>query len=263
VKKESSQLSFINRMDLDTIEQDWVPPEVFPDLRNSQYIAIDLETNDPNLMTLGPGWARSDGFIVGVAIAAGDFVGYYPIAHEGGGNIPQKKVMKWLQDQLATPHIPKIMHNATYDAGWLRWAGVKIQGTIIDTMVAAPLLDENRFSYSLNNLARDYLNERKDERTLRAAAADHGFDPKAEMWRLNSRFVGAYAEKDAELTLKLWNIMRVDLEKQSLMDVFNLETSLLPVLLDMREKGVKVDLDQAEIAKKKLHGLKKDLRSDI
>ena len=42
------------------------------------------------------------------------------------------------------------------------------------------------------------------------------------MWRLNSRFVGAYAEKDAELTLKLWNMMRVDLEKQSLMDVFNL-----------------------------------------
>ena len=60
-----------------------------------------------------------------------------------------------LKDQLATPHIPKIMHNATYDAGWLRWAGVEVQGTIIDTMIAAPLLDENRFSYSLNNLAKD------------------------------------------------------------------------------------------------------------
>jgi DNA polymerase I-like protein with 3'-5' exonuclease and polymerase domains len=263
MKKESSQITFLNRLDLDTIEKDWVPPEVFPDLRNSQYIAIDLETSDPNLMSLGPGWARGDGFIVGIAVAAGDFVGYYPIAHEGGGNIPQNKVMKWLQDQLATPNIPKIMHNATYDAGWLRWAGVKIQGTIIDTMVAAPLLDENRFSYSLNNLARDYLNERKDEKTLRAAAADHGFDPKGEMWRLNSRFVGAYAEKDAELTLKLWNMMRVELEKQSLMDVFKLETSLIPVLLDMREKGVKVNIDGAEAAKKKLIGLKKDLVSDI
>ena len=196
-----------------------------------------------------------------MAIAAGDFVGYYPIAHEGGGNIPQAKVMKWLQAQLATPHIPKVMHNATYDAGWLRWAGVKIQGTIIDTMVAAPLLDENRFSYSLNNLAKDYLDERKDERTLRAAAADHGFDPKAEMWRLNSRFVGAYAEKDAELTLKLWNMMRVDLEKQSLMDVFDLETSLIPLLLDMRMKGVKVNMDGAE-AKKKLIGLKQELARD-
>lgn len=262
-KKEKSQLSFLNRMDLDTIEQDWLPPEVFPDLTRSKYIAIDLETNDPNLMTLGPGWARGDGFIVGIAIAAGDFVGYYPIAHEGGGNIPLKKVMTWLKDQLATPDIPKIMHNATYDAGWLRWAGVKIQGTIIDTMVAAPLIDENRFSYSLNNLARDYLNERKDEKTLRAAALDHGFDPKAEMWRLNSRFVGAYAEKDAELTLKLWNKLKVELEQQSLMTVFELETDLIPLMLDMREAGVKVNIDGAEQAKTALIAAKKDLVSEI
>lgn len=262
-KKEKSQLSFLHRMDLDTIEQDWLPPEVFPDLTRSKYIAIDLETNDPNLMTLGPGWARGDGFIVGIAIAAGDFVGYYPIAHEGGGNIPLKKVMTWLKDQLATPDIPKIMHNATYDAGWLRWAGVKIQGTIIDTMVAAPLIDENRFSYSLNNLARDYLNERKDEKTLRAAALDHGFDPKAEMWRLNSRFVGAYAEKDAELTLKLWNKLKVELEQQSLMTVFELETDLIPLMLDMREAGVKVNIDGAEQAKTALIAAKKDLVSEI
>ena len=261
--RESSQITFLNRLDLDTIEKDWVPPEVFPDLRNCNSIAIDLETNDPNLTTLGPGWCRGDGFIVGVAVAAGDFVGYYPIAHEGGGNIPQNKVMKWLSVQLATPDIPKIMHNATYDAGWLRWAGVKIQGTIIDTMVAAPLLNENRFSYSLNNLAKDYLDERKDERTLRAAASDYGFDPKSEMWRLNSRFVGAYAEKDAELTLKLWNHFKVELKQQSLMDVFDLETSLIPVMLDMREKGVKVDIDNAEITKKKLIELKRGVTRDI
>ena len=261
--KESSQITFLNRLDLDTIEKDWVPPEVFPDLRDCKFMAIDLETNDPNLTTLGPGWARGDGFIVGVAIAAGDFVGYYPIAHEGGGNIPQNKVMKWLAEQLATPDIPKVMHNATYDAGWLRWAGVKIQGSIIDTMVAAPLLNENRFSYSLNNLARDYLNERKDERTLRAAAEDYGFDPKGEMWRLNSRFVGAYAEKDAELTLKLWNHFKVELKQQSLMDVFNIETSLIPVMLDMREKGVKVDVDNAEQVKKTLSWRKQDLIKEI
>ena len=125
--KENSQTSFLNRLDLNTIETDWFPPDHFPDLRNSEYIAIDLETSDPNIMTLGPGWARNDGFIVGIAIAAGDFVGYYPIAHEGGGNISQKRVMTWLKDQLATPHIPKIMHNATYDAGWLRWAGVRFK----------------------------------------------------------------------------------------------------------------------------------------
>ena len=263
MKKEGSQISFLERLDLDTIEEDWLPPTEFPDLTRSEYIAIDLETNDPNLMQLGPGWARDDGFIVGIAIAAGDFVGYYPIRHEAGGNIPQRKVMTWLKDQLNTPHIPKIMHNATYDAGWLRWAGVKIEGRIIDTMIAAPLINENRFSYSLNNLSKDYLNEKKDEKTLRAAAADYGLDPKGEMWRLHPRFVGAYAEKDAELTLRLWNHFRVELEQQSLMTVFDLETNLIPVLLDMREKGVRVDVDAAERTKKNLKDLKEAVTMEI
>ena len=263
MKKESSQISFLERLDLDTIEEDWLPPTEFPDLTRSEYIAIDLETNDPNLTELGPGWARDDGFIVGIAIAAGDFVGYYPIRHEAGGNIPQRKVMMWLKDQLNTPHIPKIMHNATYDAGWLRWAGVKIEGRIIDTMIAAPLINENRFSYSLNSLSKDYLNEKKDEKTLRAAATDFGLDPKGEMWKLHPRFVGAYAEKDAELTLRLWNQFRIELEQQSLMTVFDLETDLIPVLLDMREKGVKVDVDKAEQTKKDLKALKQAVLRDI
>ena len=263
MKKESSQISFLERLDLETIEEDWLPPTEFPDLTRSEYIAIDLETNDPNLTELGPGWARDDGFIVGIAIAAGDFVGYYPIRHEAGGNIPQRKVMMWLKDQLNTPHIPKIMHNATYDAGWLRWAGVKIEGRIIDTMIAAPLINENRFSYSLNSLSKDYLNEKKDEKTLRAAATDFGLDPKGEMWKLHPRFVGAYAEKDAELTLRLWNQFRIELEQQSLMTVFDLETDLIPVLLDMREKGVKVDVDKAEQTKKDLKDLKQAVLRDI
>ena len=263
MKKESSQISFLERLDLDTIEEDRLPPTEFPDLTRSEYIAIDLETNDPNLTELGPGWARDDGFIVGIAIAAGDFVGYYPIRHEAGGNIPQRKVMMWLKDQLNTPHIPKIMHNATYDAGWLRWAGVKIEGRIIDTMIAAPLINENRFSYSLNSLSKDYLNEKKDEKTLRAAATDFGLDPKGEMWKLHPRFVGAYAEKDAELTLRLWNQFRIELEQQSLMTVFDLETDLIPVLLDMREKGVKVDVDKAEQTKKDLKDLKQAVLRDI
>ena len=84
--KDTSTKSFLERLDLDTPEVEWHPPSLFPDLRDCKYIAVDLETCDPNLMTLGPGWVRNDGFVVGVAIAAGDFSGYYPIAHEGGGN---------------------------------------------------------------------------------------------------------------------------------------------------------------------------------
>ena len=86
--------------------------------------------------------------------------------------------MSWLKDQLNTPNIPKIMHNSMYDMGWLYASGVDVKGKIIDTMVAAPLVDENRFSYSLNALSVDYLNEIKAETELREAAAAHGIDPK-------------------------------------------------------------------------------------
>ncbi len=263
MKKESSQISFLERLDLDTIEEDWLPPTEFPDLTRSEYIAIDLETNDPNLTELGPGWARDDGFIVGIAIAAGDFVGYYPIRHEAGGNIPQRKVMMWLKDQLNTPHIPKIMHNATYDAGWLRWAGVKIEGRIIDTMIAAPLINENRFSYSLNNLGRDYIDMRKDEKMLKAAAKDFGIDPKSDMWRLPPKFVGPYAEQDALMTLKLWERLSIEISRQELKDVFDLESRLIPIMLDMRERGVRVDLDKAEQAKKTLKARVSELKKFI
>jgi ribonuclease D len=104
---------------------------------------------------------------------------------------------------MATPHIDKLMHNATYDAGWLRAEGVEVQGRIIDTMIAAPLVDENRFSYSLNNLGRDYIDMRKDEKMLRAAAKDWGIDPKKDMWQLPPAYVGAYAEQDALTTKEL------------------------------------------------------------
>ena len=57
-------------------EEDWAPPSSLPDLTNCDRIAIDLETRDPNLLTLGPGWCRDDGYVIGYAVAAGDFVGY-------------------------------------------------------------------------------------------------------------------------------------------------------------------------------------------
>ena len=119
--RDNSTISFIERIEMDQMEIEWTPPSMFPDLRDCKYIAIDLETKDPNLTTLGPGWVRKDGFIVGIAIAGGDFMGYYPIKHKGGGNLAFDKVMSWLKEQMDTPNIAKVMHNAMYDMGWLHW----------------------------------------------------------------------------------------------------------------------------------------------
>ena len=245
------------------IEADWNIPTEYPDLTKYKQIAVDLETCDPNLMTLGPGWSRKDGFIVGIAVAAGDYYGYFPIRHENGHNLDPKMTIKWFKKQMATPHIDKIMHNATYDAGWLRAEGVEVQGRIIDTMIAAPLVDENRFSFSLNNLGRDYLGERKNETLLRAAAKEWGIDPKGEMWKLPPKYVGSYAEQDATLTLKLYERLSIEIVKQELSHIFDLETSLIPLMIDMREKGVRVDLDKADLVRKDLRSKVRDYKAEI
>jgi DNA polymerase I-like protein with 3'-5' exonuclease and polymerase domains len=245
-RKDARTIDFMARIELgESLDPDWNIPSEYPDLTQYKSIAIDLETRDPNIQTLGPGWARNDGYVVGIAVAAGDYQGYFPIRHENGHNLDPDITMRWLKKQMATPDIPKIMHNATYDAGWLHAEGVDVQGRIIDTMVAAPLVDENRFSYSLNNLGRDYIDMRKDEKMLRAAAKDWGIDPKADMWRLPPKFVGAYAEQDALMTLKLWEYLQIEINKQDLTHIFDLETSLIPMMLDMRKQGVRVDLDKA------------------
>ena len=230
---------------------EWTPPERLPDLSDAKEIAIDLETYDPNIKETGPGWAVGNGYIAGIAIAVEGWKGYFPIRHEGGGNFDERILKKQVQRIMDLP-CDKIFHNAAYDVGWLRWWGVEVKGKIIDTLIAAPLIDENRFRYSLNELGKDYLKETKSEALLYEAAKEWGVNAKAEMWKLPAMYVGPYAEQDADLTLRLWNYFKVELIKQELSSIFDLETRLFPCLLDMKTKGVRVDLEKAEKIKKDL-----------
>ena len=230
---------------------EWTPPERLPDLSDAKEIAIDLETHDPNIKETGPGWAVGNGYIAGVAIAVEGWKGYFPVRHEGGGNFDERILKKQVQRIMDLP-CDKIFHNAAYDVGWLRWWGVEVKGKIIDTLIAAPLIDENRFRYTLNELGKDYLKETKSEALLYEAAKEWGVNAKAEMWKLPAMYVGPYAEQDADLTLRLWNYFKVELIKQELSSIFDLETRLFPCLLDMKTKGVRVDLEKAEKIKKDL-----------
>lgn len=251
-KRDTKTLAFLERLEFGQVEKDWNIPAEYPNLSGSAEIALDLETCDPNLTTLGPGWTRNDGFIVGIAIATGDQQWYFPIRHKNGHNLDPKMTMRWLAKLLSREDLTVVMHNATYDAGWLRAEGVEVKGRIIDTMIAAPLIDENRFSYSLNNLGRDYIDMRKDERMLRAAAKDWGIDPKKDMWQLPAQYVGSYAEQDAAMTLALWRNLQTHITKEELGSIFALETGLIPLMLEMKARGVRVDLDKADIARKGL-----------
>ena len=243
-------------------EVTWTPPAELPDLSGEKLIAIDTETRDPNLISRGPGWARQDGNLIGIAVAAEGWKAYLPIAHEGGGNLAKKTVLKWMQDQL-NHGMSVVFHNAQYDLGWLMSEGIEVKGKVLDTMIAAPLLDENRFSYSLNALGVTYLGERKQEDDLRRAANQHGVDAKAEMWKLPAARVASYAEKDADLTLKLWKVLHPRLIEEDCEQILELETSLLPIIFEMRRKGIRVDLEKAEKTKKDLQARENKLLREV
>jgi DNA polymerase I-like protein with 3'-5' exonuclease and polymerase domains len=252
----------IKDMSWGNIDSDWTPPQTFPDLSQYETVSIDLETKDTNLLTLGPGWTRKDGYVIGVAVAAGESSWYFPVAHKSG-NMSKNIVYKWLQKLCNDEKITKVFHNALYDLGWLRAEGIEVKGKIIDTMIAAPLLDENRKWYNLNSLARDYLGEFKDEKLLKSAADEFGVDPKSGMWQLPPRYVGKYAEQDALITLKLWDNLRKKITQEECSSIFELEIDLLPVLFEMKTKGVRVDVEKANKTKKELTKLEKSLIDEI
>ena len=135
-------------------QTEWLPPEEFPDLSDHSEISIDLETKDPELTKMGSGAIIGKGEVVGIAVAVEGWCGYYPIAHGGGGNMDKSMVLKWFQDVLNTDAV-KIFHNAMYDVCWIRSMGLKINGTIIDTMIASALCDENQFRFDLNTCAKN------------------------------------------------------------------------------------------------------------
>ena len=232
-------------------QTEWLPPEEFKDLSNYDEIAIDLETKDPNLKTMGSGSVTGRAKIVGIALAVEGWSAYYPIAHEGGGNMDERKVLDYFRTILNYPST-KIFHNAMYDVCFIRAAGLKINGQIVDTMIAGSLVNENRFRYDLGSMGRDYLGKGKNEAVLQETAKEWGIDPKSEMYKLPAMYVGEYAEQDAKLTLDLWQEMKKQIEMEDVSSIFELETELFPCLVDMRFLGVRVDIEGAHKLKEKL-----------
>jgi len=240
----------------------WTPPEVLPDFSNASAIAIDCETCDPKLDTHGPGWPWKGGFIAGYAISlifknSSTTVKkdnyYLPIRHENGSNLDESLVTRYMRDLCETPTL-KLFHNSMYDIGWMSTEDIEVTGPIFDTQSGAALIDENRRSYSLDNLGLAWLNQGKDEKLLNEAANAYGLGKKvkANLWRLPPEYVGPYGEGDVDRTTDLWLYECVHLRQDNLDAVMQLEMDLIPMLVEMRKRGVRVDEEQATQVRKKL-----------
>lgn len=247
----------------------WEMPREFPNLQHAKCLAIDVETYDPELIERGPGWARGKGHLVGVSIAADGFKGYYPMRHEVDPhiNIPPDKVLAWLNDVLSNEHAPKLGANIMYDVGWLRQEGVDVKGKLIDLQYAEALLTEDG-KVGLEHLGQKYLGLGKESSDLyKWCAAYYGGAAndrqRKNIYRAPARLVGHYAESDATLPFKLAGPMYRALERDGLLDVFDMECRLIPLLIDMRFAGVSVDINRAEQARVKLLSMADEAAAQI
>jgi len=234
------------------------------DLTDIDLVAVDLETYDPNLKTKGLGAVRKDGFVTGIAIATKNQTLYFPIAHAMTDNLPVEETWNYLNEKVfKNKDIRKVFHNAMYDVCWIRSAtGDMPQGQLLDTMIAASVIDETRMRYSLDSISKDYLNEAKYKYDLaEKSLAECGIkDPMSNMHKLPYSLVKDYAEQDVNLTLKLWNLFEKKLDEvlytkinedgskelKTCKQIFELETKLFPCLVDMKFKGVKIDVEKAK-----------------
>ena len=218
----------------------------------AKLIAIDTETYDPNLKTMGPGGFRKDGHIAGISIATDSgYTEYFPIGHEGGGNLNKTKVISFLL-YIYQSRKKLIFANAMYDVEWLYSLDNRLTLTrdhrIYDVQTIEHLIDENKLKYSLDSLAKHYLRKSKYEVEL-AQAVLYKFGKRAKvkenLWRLHANEVSEYAKEDALLTLQIYQKQQDRIKREEIESIVDFESRLIPVLFHMRKKGVRVDVDKA------------------
>ena len=259
-----------NQIPLITPKSDWRPPTWAEleaiDLNRYARVGFDTETRDPDLLEKGSCWATPSrgGHVAGVSLSLeGDRSLYIPLAHPEDNVEDPEKAARWVAGQLTNFKGELVGLNLLYDLGWLtRLTQKRVQSTLIDVGYVEALVDENRSSYSLQAIARSYNVGLKNEAMLKEAAAAYGLDPKADLWRMPARFVGEYAEDDAALPLSIWARQRPHVEQDKLERVLKVEHEILPLLLEMRVQGVRVDTDGAEQLKTKYERRQKECEAE-
>jgi DNA polymerase I-like protein with 3'-5' exonuclease and polymerase domains len=202
-------------------------------------------------------------FVCGIAVATENDLAYFPLRHSDTDIAFDRidKIWQVLNDKIfQNENITKVFHNAMYDVCWIRAVtGMMIKGRIVDTMIAASVIDENRFKYSLDALSKDYLNEEKYKYDLQQKTLEWSGgtvkDPMTNMHKLPASIVKEYAKQDVNLTYKLWKLFdkkidevlytKDDGEQKTCRQIFELETKLFLCLVDMKFKGVRIDRSKA------------------
>lgn len=247
-----------------SVDLGWQMPTAddFADLSAAKLISLDVESDDPEIKRFGPGFVRNTAQVIGFSVATDTgFCKYFPVRH-ASCNVAPNVAFSWLKEVMRLP-APKVGANILYDLEGLWFEGLReVNGQIYDVQNAEALLDEENAlfpydpsdpegtrtrSFSLQALSKKHLGEVKDEKLLKILAGMLKIkDIKGSLRHLPGDVVGPYGEMDAKLPLALIQKQLVLLDKENLGEVWRLECDLIPLLLQMRLRGVPVDVGRAE-----------------
>lgn len=203
-------------------------------------VSIDLETTSQSPM-------RAE--IVGIALSPASHESYYiPVAHrstvfDSTKQLNSKYVLEKLKPIVEDNSIKKIGQNLKYEFIVLERNGLRLRGISCDTMVAAHLIDASRLSYSLDELAKYYL----EHKTITYKDVTGIGRDKINFEEVELERAKVYACEDADVAMILSKKLASELEKLTLLDVFkDIELKFIEVLARMEMNGVKVNSELLE-----------------
>ncbi len=220
-----------------------------PNLKGAKNLYLDTETTsfDPKQKALKPYHGHR---ICGIGLTVDDArnAWYVPIRcnHEKW-NLPLKPVLRWINDIINSCD-DWVNHGVKFDAHFMRQDGVDFNCRLVDTNTLAKIVNSDRFSYELDTLSREWLEEDISPYEDRLKAYLSGCKSK-DYGDVPGDIIGEYGCQDVFTDRKLHEYLLRRRHEQT-EKVWETEIRLTPVLFDMEVVGLRVD--PLELAKKQL-----------
>ena len=215
--------------DYQLIDTESLRAEIFQKLLTTKILAIDTETTATEAM---------EAELVGVSFSDAENKGYYiPIPAD---RAEAQKIMDELRPLYENEQSTKVGQNIKYDMIVLQNYGVQVKGPLFDTMLAHYVL-QPELRHNMDYLAEIYLHYRTIH--IEELIGPKGKNQK-NMRDLAPEEVYRYACEDADVTLKLKNILEKELKEQGMEQLFyEVEMPLVPVLVNIERNGVRIDTE--------------------
>ena len=208
----------------------------FASIKNDEWLSFDIETTSVQPMSCDiVGFSFSNKKNTGVYIPI-----HWPEREDSLFDNYTEKIIELMRPVMENALIPKTGQNVKFDSLILLRHGLKVEGIMFDTMIAAHLLKPEIRSLKLETLSLDYLNYTMVPiEDLIGKGRDQ-----ISMAEVNVEKISFYASEDADITLQLTHIFEKKLKEENLSKFFNeVEIPLLPVLIEMEFNGMFIDSD--------------------